>query len=52
MDNEGIIVYTNGGFLKILEIQRSGKSMINAGLYFTNRLMDLRIGDIFSNELI
>ncbi|WP_027063179.1 methionyl-tRNA formyltransferase [Mesoplasma seiffertii] len=52
MDKEGIIIHTNEGFLKILEIQRPGKSMINAGLYFTNRLTDLRIGDVFGETMI
>ncbi|AUF83925.1 methionyl-tRNA formyltransferase [Mesoplasma syrphidae] len=52
MDREGIIIHTNQGFLKVLEIQRSGKTMISAGLYFANRLTDLRVGDVFGELMI
>ncbi|QBQ07560.1 methionyl-tRNA formyltransferase [Spiroplasma gladiatoris] len=37
LDNEGIIVQTGDGILKVLELQRAGKKMGSAGLYnFSN----------------
>ncbi|AGR41004.1 methionyl-tRNA formyltransferase [Spiroplasma taiwanense CT-1] len=33
LDNEGIVVYTKNGLLKILELQREGKKMVRAGTF-------------------
>ncbi|WP_026389749.1 methionyl-tRNA formyltransferase [[Acholeplasma] multilocale] len=52
MDEEGIIVKTTDGFIKVLEIQRPGKPMSDAGLYKKNNLQDLKIGMVFDNVQI
>ncbi|ATZ18801.1 methionyl-tRNA formyltransferase [Williamsoniiplasma somnilux] len=46
-DKEGIIVKTGEGYLKILEIQRPGKPMIDAGLAANGQFKDLQIGATF-----
>ncbi|AHI53708.1 methionyl-tRNA formyltransferase [Spiroplasma sabaudiense Ar-1343] len=49
-DKEGFIVYTNFGMIKVLEIQRQGKTKISAGNYFVNKLKDIQIGMIFNES--
>jgi methionyl-tRNA formyltransferase len=48
-DEEGIIVQTGKGLLKIVELQRPGKKMQLAKIYFQNKsLKDLKVGTKFS----
>ncbi|AGR42008.1 methionyl-tRNA formyltransferase [Spiroplasma diminutum CUAS-1] len=50
-DKEGIIVNTSNGYLKILELQREGKKMVNASS-FNDPNSSIKSGVIFSNEKI
>ncbi|ATG97340.1 Methionyl-tRNA formyltransferase [Mesoplasma lactucae ATCC 49193] len=48
IDNEGIIIQTGNGFLKILELQRPGKKMQPANIYYNNHnLNDIKVGARF-----
>ncbi|MDQ0567799.1 methionyl-tRNA formyltransferase [Mycoplasma yeatsii] len=47
INKQGIVVKTKDKAITILEIQRQGKKLQPASLYFLNNLSDLKINDIF-----
>lgn len=47
IDHEGFVVQTGQGYLKILEIQRPGKQMIDAGQIINGHFTDIRHGACF-----
>jgi methionyl-tRNA formyltransferase len=48
MDKEGFWIYTGAGLIKVLEIQRPGKTMVSAGTFYNQNLIN--IGTTFGNE--
>ncbi|SYV95856.1 methionyl-tRNA formyltransferase [Mycoplasma putrefaciens] len=50
INKQGIVVKTKDQAITILEIQRQGKKLQPANLYFLNNLTDLKINDIFDKN--